>query len=441
VPHIVLAEPALGSLGAKIGTGGGTAANGRCMQRRPSTVRGGPGGAGPDGVVLPPGFVLSGAAPQPPATLTAVTVAATRVVDGLPVWVHTVTAEVDAGTSRRLRTQFPELADLLARLAPTAPLAAPVTVSAAGEARPFLVTFRTGPRLAPAAPIPVPLARRIVHDAARALAALHAAGLVHGGVVPGAFFRDGDGVRLDPPLPSALADAVAAGVAAVGGTGHEPPEVLQGGAPGPAADVYALASSVWTLLAGHPPHRGDPDAARLARLRDAPVPRLARGDVGVAAESALRAALAADPARRPDLDALAQAFAVAEPTASGAGRLDTLPARPPQRPGPSGGGQPLGSRYLLDELVGRGATGHVWRAHIRDSGQTVAVKLLRSELAEDPDVVTRFMRERTTLTAVDHPHVVRVRDLVAEGGALAVIMDYVDGTDICASCRPAGRCR
>ncbi|HEV2089355.1 MAG TPA: protein kinase, partial [Cryptosporangiaceae bacterium] len=93
-------------------------------------------------------------------------------------------------------------------------------------------------------------------------------------------------------------------------------------------------------------------------------------------------------------------------------------------------GRPLGSRYLLDAPIGRGATGQVWRARRRDTGQTVAVKLLRAEYAEDPEVVVRFLRERSTLTGVSHPHLVAVHDLVAEGETLGIVMDLVDGADL-----------
>ncbi|CAG7622977.1 serine/threonine-protein kinase [Actinacidiphila bryophytorum] len=93
--------------------------------------------------------------------------------------------------------------------------------------------------------------------------------------------------------------------------------------------------------------------------------------------------------------------------------------------------RPVGSKYLLEEPLGRGATGTVWRAQVRDeAGSTVAVKVLKEELAGDPDVVMRFLRERSVLLRLRHPHIVRVRDLVVEGDLLALVMDLVDGPDL-----------
>ncbi|MGW2932832.1 protein kinase domain-containing protein [Streptomyces sp. NPDC001156] len=103
--------------------------------------------------------------------------------------------------------------------------------------------------------------------------------------------------------------------------------------------------------------------------------------------------------------------------------------------------RPVGSKYLLEEPLGRGATGTVWRARQREAagaeaavagqpGETVAIKVLKEELASDPDVVMRFLRERSVLLRLTHPNIVRVRDLVVEGDLLALVMDLVDGPDL-----------
>ncbi|MER5867829.1 serine/threonine-protein kinase [Kitasatospora sp. NPDC002040] len=100
--------------------------------------------------------------------------------------------------------------------------------------------------------------------------------------------------------------------------------------------------------------------------------------------------------------------------------------------------RPVGSKYLLEEALGRGATGTVWRARVREDvvvpgiepGRPVAIKILREELAADPDVVMRFLRERSVLLRLSHPNIVRVRDLVVEGELLALVMDLVDGPDL-----------
>ncbi|PZR53730.1 serine/threonine protein kinase [Xylanimonas oleitrophica] len=90
-------------------------------------------------------------------------------------------------------------------------------------------------------------------------------------------------------------------------------------------------------------------------------------------------------------------------------------------------GDALGASYRLLEHVGSGAVGDVWLAQSRHDGRTVAAKLLKDEHAHDPAIVERFVRERSVLLSLHHPHVVRVRDLVVEGDRLAIVMDYVPG--------------
>ncbi|MEV7594433.1 protein kinase [Streptomyces sp. NPDC090085] len=103
--------------------------------------------------------------------------------------------------------------------------------------------------------------------------------------------------------------------------------------------------------------------------------------------------------------------------------------------------RPVGSKYLLEEPLGRGATGTVWRARQRETagaeaavagqpGETLAIKVLKEELAQDPDIVMRFLRERSVLLRLTHPNIVRTRDLVVEGDLLALVMDLVDGPDL-----------
>ncbi|RSS50779.1 serine/threonine-protein kinase [Streptomyces sp. WAC01280] len=111
--------------------------------------------------------------------------------------------------------------------------------------------------------------------------------------------------------------------------------------------------------------------------------------------------------------------------------------------------RPIGSKYLLEEPLGRGATGTVWRARQREAagaeaavagqpGETVAIKVLKEELANDPDIVMRFLRERSVLLRLTHPNIVRTRDLVVEGDVLALVMDLVDGPDLHRYIRESG---
>src|SRR3989440_11883964 len=104
----------------------------------------------------------------------------------------------------------------------------------------------------------------------------------------------------------------------------------------------------------------------------------------------------------------------------------TTDVPPSEAPG-SLSGRCVGNSYLLVRPIGHGATGTVWRAVDRTTGDEVAVKLLREELVRQPKLVTRFVQERAILLMLRHEHIVRVRDLLTVGESLGLVMDLVDG--------------
>lgn len=97
--------------------------------------------------------------------------------------------------------------------------------------------------------------------------------------------------------------------------------------------------------------------------------------------------------------------------------------------GEVGAGSRLGSLYVLDHRIGSGAMGTVWAAHNTESGEAVAVKILSDNLSQNPDLVARFLRERSALTSVRHPNLVEIRDLVVENERIALVMELVEGID------------
>lgn len=92
--------------------------------------------------------------------------------------------------------------------------------------------------------------------------------------------------------------------------------------------------------------------------------------------------------------------------------------------------QALGSRYVLEARISSGGMGEIWRGRDLPAGRPVAVKVLHERLASDPTELARFLRERTILTGLDHPNLVPVRDMIMEGGRLALVMDLVEGPDM-----------
>lgn len=91
--------------------------------------------------------------------------------------------------------------------------------------------------------------------------------------------------------------------------------------------------------------------------------------------------------------------------------------------------KPLGSRYRLGDQLGTGAMGRVF-AGSDEQGKNYAFKVLRDELVEDPELVARFLQERSILTGLRHPNLVGVHDLVVEGETVAIVMDLIGGGDL-----------
>ncbi|HEV6955749.1 MAG TPA: Stk1 family PASTA domain-containing Ser/Thr kinase [Promicromonospora sp.] len=96
----------------------------------------------------------------------------------------------------------------------------------------------------------------------------------------------------------------------------------------------------------------------------------------------------------------------------------------------------LAGRYEVGELVGRGGMAEVHIGHDTRLGRTVAIKVLRSDLARDPSFLTRFRREAQSAAALNHPAVVAVYDTGedvhqnAQGEDVHVpfiVMEYVEG--------------
>ena len=87
-------------------------------------------------------------------------------------------------------------------------------------------------------------------------------------------------------------------------------------------------------------------------------------------------------------------------------------------------------RYLLLELLGRGGMGEVWRAHDTVTDRTVALKRLRSHLADDPAFTARFRRECAVAARISDPHIVAILDVGEIDGRLYLAMQLVDGADL-----------
>jgi serine/threonine protein kinase len=100
-------------------------------------------------------------------------------------------------------------------------------------------------------------------------------------------------------------------------------------------------------------------------------------------------------------------------------------------------GQSLGG-YRLEEEIGRGSMGVVYRGKQLALNRDVAIKVLSKALARDASYVARFIREAQIIAGLNHPNIVQIFDAGQLNGLLYFVMEYVQGPTIAGLLQRAG---
>ena len=93
-------------------------------------------------------------------------------------------------------------------------------------------------------------------------------------------------------------------------------------------------------------------------------------------------------------------------------------------------GVKLGDRYRLDERIGAGGMGEVWRATDELLGRTVAVKVMLPAMLDEPGFVRRFFAEARAMASVNHPGVVAIHDFRGDADSAFLVMEYVQSESL-----------
>src|SRR5689334_11599696 len=86
--------------------------------------------------------------------------------------------------------------------------------------------------------------------------------------------------------------------------------------------------------------------------------------------------------------------------------------------------------YEIVAPLGSGGMGEVYRARDTRLDRTVAIKVLPSEFASDPQLRDRFDREARAISSLNHPHICTLHDVGHERGLDFLVLEYLEGATL-----------
>jgi tetratricopeptide (TPR) repeat protein/predicted Ser/Thr protein kinase len=93
-------------------------------------------------------------------------------------------------------------------------------------------------------------------------------------------------------------------------------------------------------------------------------------------------------------------------------------------------GSAVGNRYEILELLGEGGMGAVYKAADLEVDRIVALKVIKPEMAANPEILARFKQELLLSSKVTHRNVIRIYDLGEADGVKFITMEYLEGRDL-----------
>ncbi|MEJ7602216.1 MAG: serine/threonine-protein kinase [Kofleriaceae bacterium] len=273
-------------------------------------------------------------------------------------------------------------------------------------------------------PMAIDRALPILLQISRALVAAHAAGIVHRDLKPkNVFLVSSDQVKVcDFGLARLPSDRVTATGTLLGAPPYQTPAPVFETAPDGRFDLLGFGATAYEMLTGRNPVRPDGKAP--------PYPSEIVPDSALPPEleELIIRCLAANPNDRPR-DA-AEVEAVLASLSEDIRKSSPAPG--------SMIGQIVGT-HRLTRLLGSGGIGWVYQAEHPLIGTKVAIKILRSEIANDPTMIDRFVLEARSSSAIGSPHIPRFLDFgYLPNGQPYAVMEYLDGVTLASRLRDFG---
>ncbi|MGE0710968.1 MAG: protein kinase [Planctomycetota bacterium] len=281
----------------------------------------------------------------------------------------------------------------------------------------------------------------VLERCARALIAAHDAGVIHRDVKPSNLLVTPQGEVKLTDFGIALAEDASIRLtlgALVGTPAYLAPEVLLGDPWSPAADAYGFGSLAFEALAGRPLFEGDSATVVLAEQITREPPDLGglREDAPTWLVELVMALLRKGPGQRLSLLDVAAELAEHLPPVEALERLRRDAAIDREtRPLELSGGRVLAPgqvfhHYRIDEELGRGGMGVVFKAFHLGLKRPVALKVLAAGALASEAEQARFLREAEAAGALSHPAIVPVLDAGQHGGTYYLAMEFVAGSPL-----------
>ena len=91
----------------------------------------------------------------------------------------------------------------------------------------------------------------------------------------------------------------------------------------------------------------------------------------------------------------------------------------------------LGNRYQIIQILGEGGMGAVYKAKDLELDRVVALKVIRTRMAANPEILQRFKQELILARQITHKNVIRIFDLGEADGIKFITMEYIEGEESC----------